>query len=289
MRGALSILAILGYVLLSAVQAQAATTCRFVLGFATLAALIPQQVGQCVENEEHNPANGDALQHTTGMAGAGGLLVWRKADNWTAFTDGYHTWINGPDGLQQRLNSQRFAWEANPANLPLADVPAAQSAPIRVRQPQPYDLVDDPVQVAGIGAGFEGTFSARVRDGTGKELARQTIHAGGTGILGNFQVSIPLGVAPATAAGTLEVFEISAKGDGSELNKAIVPITFGTALVNPYHGFTPYTVAPGDSLAAIARRWYGDAAKAILLLMANRDTLTNADQLRPGQVLRIPQ
>lgn len=284
MRGALSILAILGYVLTSAVQAQAATTCRFVLGFATLAALIPQQVGQCVEDEGHNPANGDALQRTTT-----GLLVWRKADNWTAFTDGYRTWVNGPAGLQQRLNSQRFSWEANPANLPLADVPAAQSAPISVRQPQPYDLVDDPVQVAGIGTGFEGTFSARVRDGTGKELARQTVHAGGTGILGNFQVSIPLVIAPATAAGTLEVFEISAKGDGSEINKVTVPITFGTALVHPYHGFAPYTVAPGDSLAAIARRWYGDAAKATLLLVANRDTLTSADELRAGQVLRIPQ
>jgi len=26
------------------------------------------------------------------------VLVWRKADNRTAFTDGYRTWINGPRG-----------------------------------------------------------------------------------------------------------------------------------------------------------------------------------------------
>jgi hypothetical protein len=43
------------------------------------------------------------------------LLVWRKADNWTAFTDGYRTWLNGPQGLQQRLNTELFPWEAAPA------------------------------------------------------------------------------------------------------------------------------------------------------------------------------
>lgn len=87
----------------------AQTDCQFVLGFATLRNLVgPQIVGTCLENEHFNPANGNAEQRTTG-----GLLVWRKADNWTAFTDGYRTWINGPSGLQQRLNNQRFPWEAD--------------------------------------------------------------------------------------------------------------------------------------------------------------------------------
>jgi uncharacterized protein YkwD len=89
--------------------------CQFVLGFATMAATIPQAVGQCTGDESHNPVNGDALQHTSG-----GLLVWRKADNWTAFTDGYHTWVNGPSGVQERLNTQRFRFEANPDGLPVA-------------------------------------------------------------------------------------------------------------------------------------------------------------------------
>lgn len=81
-------------------------TCQFVLGFATLHSMVPTQAGTCLENVQYNPANGDALQHTSG-----GLMVWRKADNWTAFTDGYRTWINGPFGLQERLNSQAFEWE----------------------------------------------------------------------------------------------------------------------------------------------------------------------------------
>jgi LysM repeat protein len=282
MRRLISIVAILAFLLPAVVgQAQAAANCQFVLGFATLAAALPQQVGQCVENESH-AANGDALQHTTG-----GLLVWRKVDNWTAFTDGYHTWVNGPNGIQERLNTQRFPWEANPDHLPV--VGASGMAPINVRQPQPYDLVDDPVQVAGVGTGFEGTFAARVRDGNGKELVRRTIHAGGTGILGNFQVDLPLGGTPTTATGTLEVFEPSPKGDGTELNKVTIPITFGETIVSPYHGFAQYTVATGDTLASIAQHWYGTAAKAPLLLAANRDRVAAAQQLQPGQVLRIPQ
>src|SRR6185437_12780780 len=65
-------------------------------------------------------ANGDAQQHTTK-----GLLAWRKADNWTAFTDGYRTWINGPDGLVKRLNADRFPWEHDGGSLPAHVGPAA--------------------------------------------------------------------------------------------------------------------------------------------------------------------
>lgn len=88
--------------------------CQFVLGFAVFNHAIPGLVGNCLENEQHNPINGDGLQHTTQ-----GLMVWRKADNFTAFTNGYRTIVNGPTGLEDRLNTQRFAWEANPDGLPV--------------------------------------------------------------------------------------------------------------------------------------------------------------------------
>ena len=85
--------------------------CSFALGFAALREQIPRVVGECVEDEWHNPENGDGLQQTTG-----GLLVWRKADNWTAFTDGTTTWINGPVGLVSRPNAGApYPWEATPA------------------------------------------------------------------------------------------------------------------------------------------------------------------------------
>jgi plastocyanin len=85
-----------------------AAPCGFVLGFETLRTLIgPQIVGQCLEDQRF-AANGNAEQRTTG-----GLLVWRKADNWTAFTNGHETWLNGPMGLQRRLNTTRFTWEGD--------------------------------------------------------------------------------------------------------------------------------------------------------------------------------
>ena len=83
----------------------ASTGFVFKLGFQALAAQIPRVVGQPIENE-HYGANGDSLQQTTR-----GLMVWRKADNWTAFTDGSTTWISGPNGVQERGNDQRFPWE----------------------------------------------------------------------------------------------------------------------------------------------------------------------------------
>jgi hypothetical protein len=101
---------------LGAPASPAQADCRLVLGFKALHDLIPQIVGDCLENEHHNPENGDALQQTTG-----GLLVWRKADNWTAFTDGSTSWINGPSGLQSRPNSgPLFAWETGAPADPLA-------------------------------------------------------------------------------------------------------------------------------------------------------------------------
>jgi hypothetical protein len=82
-----------------------APVCQFVLGFKTIHDQIPGTVGDCLDNQDYAP-NGDALQHTSK-----GLLTWRKQDNWTAFTDGSRSWVEGPNGLQSRLNSERFPWE----------------------------------------------------------------------------------------------------------------------------------------------------------------------------------
>src|SRR5581483_343326 len=102
-------------------DAQSQTSCSFKLGFATLRDLVgADKVGACLEDEHFNLDNGNSEQHTTG-----GLMVWRKADNFTAFTDGGTTWVNGPNGLQSRANSERFPWE----NDPLASAPTGSSSP----------------------------------------------------------------------------------------------------------------------------------------------------------------
>ena len=112
-----------------AANAQAA--CTFQLGFSTLRTMVGgATVGDCTQNERGNGANGNTEQRTTK-----GLLVWRKADNWTAFTNGNETWINaGPRGLVRRLNSQRFAWEAD-AGAPGTTVAAAA---VTVPAPDPW-------------------------------------------------------------------------------------------------------------------------------------------------------
>ncbi len=49
-----------------------------------------------------------------------------------------------------------------------------------------------------------------------------------------------------------------------------------------------YTVQPGDTLSKIAKVHLGDASAYMKIFEANRDQLTNPDQIKPGQVLRLP-
>jgi len=110
------------------VAAAQTARCGFILGFETLRGLVgATTVGGCLE-DQHFVAGGNAQQRTTG-----GLLVWRKEDNWTAFTNGYQTWINGPFGLQDRLNTELFPWEA----LPIAASTTAAAATTPVSGPAP--------------------------------------------------------------------------------------------------------------------------------------------------------
>jgi len=104
------VLALLSFLFAFATPTSAATaSCQFAFGFKTMHDRIPAIVGNCVTDESY-AANGDGLQKT-----ANGLLVWRKADNHTAFTNGFNTWVLGPNGLQERLNNARFAWEPDVA------------------------------------------------------------------------------------------------------------------------------------------------------------------------------
>lgn len=50
-----------------------------------------------------------------------------------------------------------------------------------------------------------------------------------------------------------------------------------------------YTIGPGDSLGAIAAKFYGDAARYNHIFEANRALLSSPDKLRVGQRLVIPR
>ncbi len=159
---------------------------------------------------------------------------------------------------------------------------------IMLRHPRAHDIVDDPIEIAGIGTGFEGTLQARVRDNRGRELAQKHFQAGGTGIWGNFFLRLDVPGVPDDPRGVLEVFEISAE-DGSELHAVVRPIVFGRALRDPYTGFAVHRVASGETLSSIAEQWYGDPGSFPIIFEANRDQLTDPDVIVPGQQLRIPQ
>jgi nucleoid-associated protein YgaU len=49
-----------------------------------------------------------------------------------------------------------------------------------------------------------------------------------------------------------------------------------------------YTVESGDSLWAIAERFYGDGSQFQRIFDANTDQLSDPNVSHPGQVLRIP-
>ena len=50
-----------------------------------------------------------------------------------------------------------------------------------------------------------------------------------------------------------------------------------------------YTVKSGDTLSAIAKQFYNDASKYMKIFEANKNTLSNPDNIAPGQVLTIPE
>lgn len=159
--------------------------------------------------------------------------------------------------------------------------------PIVVRQPRPNDLVDDPVQVCGIGTGFEAVLGARVLDANGAVLKEISFRAGAMGVWGNFQIRIDLPNTLATTHGRLEVWGSS--GTGRPIGKVVVPIVFGTALISPYIGFAQYTVQGGDTLSSIAEQFYGDPDMWQSIFEANRNQISDPDLIFAGQVLRVPQ
>jgi len=50
-----------------------------------------------------------------------------------------------------------------------------------------------------------------------------------------------------------------------------------------------YTVERGDTLSAIAKKFYGKASAYPKIFEANKPMLDNPDKIYPGQVLRIPE
>lgn len=146
-RSVLYALALVLALITLAASASAQAVPEFKLGFKALADQLPADVvGIPTENEHFNLSNGNSEQHTTK-----GLMVWRKADNWTAFTNGYMTWINGPNGVQSRLNTDRFGWERT-----------TDPSPSPTASPEPSNPIGRYARFMGIWG--DGTFTIKLNE-----------------------------------------------------------------------------------------------------------------------------
>jgi LysM repeat protein len=69
---------------------------------------------------------------------------------------------------------------------------------------------------------------------------------------------------------------------------ALVEQAHTDALVMHHEQTRSYTVQPGDTLSAIAQRFYGDPADWPWLYQANKSVIQNPDMIYPGEVLNVP-
>lgn len=153
-----------------------------------------------------------------------------------------------------------------------------------IQQPQPFDLVDHTILIAGNAAAFEGTLTITV--GEGHDEYSSFTQVGGLA-LRQFQGSITI---PENNAFKLNRLLLRLADDtGNEDGPAVfIPILFGPLILPGYGGYRHYTVKPGDNLTKIARAEYGnDDFKPIF--QANQQIINDPNLIFPGQVLRIPR
>ena len=158
---------------------------------------------------------------------------------------------------------------------------------IEVRQPQPDDVIGRRFTLAGFGTGFEATVIWRMLGEDGAPLGEGLVQGvGSMGVLQDFghDVTLPGAVDARGAHVVLQVFGDDASGEnppGTDLNE--VPVTLFTGL----RGWRLHEVVRGDTLSEIARD-VGENIRFQDVFEANRDLLTDPDEIVPGQVLRVP-
>jgi len=158
---------------------------------------------------------------------------------------------------------------------------------IVVQQPQPFDLVGDPIQVAGLSVTFEATVQWELNEG--HDMLSGFFTGGGALSVLQFQTGIT-GVAGTAMKQPLMFLTLFSESpaDASRQDETTVPIIYGPLLIDGFEGNRPYIVQPGDTLSAIAAAQYGDASRWPTIHTANQHIVPNPDLIFVGQQLRIP-
>ena len=153
-----------------------------------------------------------------------------------------------------------------------------------IQQPQPFDIVNQDVLIAGNAAGFEATLSVRIDDGHDQVDSFVTV---GSFSVKQFQgtVSIP----GSTAFKLSRLFLRIADDTGNENGPSVtIPILYGPLILSGYTGWQPYTVQSGDTLTKIAQDQYGNGDFAPIVA-ANQHIISDPNLIFAGQLLRIPR
>ncbi|MDX3187346.1 Gmad2 immunoglobulin-like domain-containing protein [Streptomyces sp. MN03-5084-2B] len=160
---------------------------------------------------------------------------------------------------------------------------------IYLQQPATYDLVGTVIQVAGVAGGaFEANFGYRVHEGH-DEVTGSFLAGDGTGGHSQFQFTVDVaGAAFRLDRLFVDLFHASPK-DGTELDKVVVPVVFGPAIVPGYRTYLEHIVVSGETLWGIAAKYYGSGNLYHRLVAANPGTIPNPNVIHPGDLVRVPQ
>lgn len=132
-------------------------------------------------------------------------------------------------------------------------------------------------------------FPAEAKPEDAATKIRSEIDAAGLGI-SNLQVGYDAKDGKCTLTGdcpTAEAMQKAVLIAGNIQGVSEVNIS-GLKVPPPKEKVEYYVIAKGDTLSAIAKKYYGDANKYPRIFEANREVIKNADLIFPGQKIRIP-
>lgn len=161
---------------------------------------------------------------------------------------------------------------------------------ITVQQPQPYDIVTNDIQIAGlVGGAFEATYVYAISDGHDEVLKPFTV--GGDVLPGQYQFQITADVTGSSLIGPvvyLEVFHTPPKdGSPERADSVVIPIILGSLIMPDYKAYIHHEISRGETLWGLAQHYYSNGTLYHRLLAAN-PSITDSSLIHPGDIIRVP-